>query len=205
MRKHIALGVIALGMGGTAYAAEEVSHTFVEAGYGITDVQLPGESGGADGFVIGGSLELPQNFVVSARYRDRSYDDDLLAGLDESTISAGVAYAWGLSDSVDVLAGVSYERVKLDTGGNSISESGFALQLGARALLTERFELGTTVKYTDMELEDTSISGFSLSAGGRYYFTPNFAGGIDYVSEGLLGFSEATFIASLRYSFGSLF
>lgn len=204
MRKHIALGVIALGMGATAYAAEEVSHTFVEAGYGITDLQVPEESVGADGFVIGGSLELPRNFVVSARYGDRSYDSDV--GFDESTISAGVAYAWALSDSVDVLTGVSYERMKLEAGGDSVSESGFALQLGARALLTERFELGTTVKYTDMEVEDISISGFSLSAGGRYYFTPNFAGGIDYVSDKFyLGYSEATFIASLRYVFPSLF
>lgn len=206
MQKIATLGAIAaLGMGGAAFAAEGPSYSYVEAGYGITDVQVPGASAGSNGFVVAGSLELPNNFFVKASFNDRSYDDDL--GFDETELSAGAGYKWSLSDSVDMFAAASFESLKLDPdGGSSADDTGFGLSIGVRTRATEKLELNSFVKYTDIELEGTSVSGFEVGAGGRYYFTPNFAGGVDVVADKVfIGFSQVGFMATLRYDFGKVF
>lgn len=209
MRKIAMLGaVLSMGMCGVAFAAEGPSYTYVEAGYGITDLQVPGANAGADGFVVAGSLELPNNFFVTASYGDRGYDEDA-GGIDQTDLSAGVGYKWAVSDSVDFFAGASFESLKLKPDvGSSVDDTGFGVNVGVRSLVTEKLELNTTLEYTSVKLSDAGvkISGFGLSAGGRYYFTPSFAGGLDFVSDKFYaGISQATFIASLRYSFGGLF
>jgi len=206
MHKIATVGVIAtLGIGGAAIAAEGPSHSFVEAGFGLTDLQVPGENVGADGFVIGGSLELPKSFVVNLGYSSRSYDNAI--GIDQANISLGVGYICSASDSVDLTTGISFENLKVSPdGGGSDSESGFGLSLGARSQVTDKLELNSVVKYSSIDVGGTRISGFDVSAGGRYYFTPNFAGGLDVVADRFIGaISQVTFVASVRYSFGKLF
>jgi hypothetical protein len=212
MQKIATLGAIAaLGMSGAALAAEGPSYSYVEAGYGITDLQSPGAiaNGDANGFVVGASLDLPANLIAFASYGDRGYDIDGSGEIDQTDISIGLGYKWSISDSFDVITGASFERLKLDGGGDSVKESGFGLRLGMRSFVTEKFELNTLVRYTDMQLDDlggASISGFAISTGGRYYFTPNFAGGLDVTSDKIYaGISQIGFLASLRYDFGKQF
>lgn len=199
MRKIATLGLIsALGMGSTAIAAEGVSHTYVEAGYGYSE--LAGGTADGDGFKVAGSFELPANFVVAASYRDMSYSGGL--GGDLSELSAGAAYKWALGSSFDLTTGVSFEQ--LDAGGGN-DFTGFALNVGTRGRVTDTLELDAGIKYQDMESDSDLPTSFSASLGLRKYFTPAFAAGIDVRQSGLLGVSETSFIAMLRYDFGDLF
>jgi hypothetical protein len=195
MRKIATLGLVtALGMGGTALAAENVSHSYVEAGYGYSE--LAGGIVDGDGFKVGGSFELPANFVVAASYRDFSYDG---VG-DLSELSAGVSYKWALGTSFDLLTGASFEQ--LDDGSDDYT--GFALSVGTRGRITETLELDAGLKYQDMEADSGLPTAFSASLGLRKYFTPAFAAGVEVRKAELLIAGETSFIATLRYDFGDL-
>lgn len=192
MQKFARLAVIsAIAMGSTALAAEEVSHTWVEAGYGYTE--LAGGAADGDGFALGGSIELPSNFVLAAGYQD--FDIDNEAHLKD--ITAGVGYKFALTDSFDIVAGASFERVELEDEG----ESGFGLSLAARTRVTEKLELSAGLKYLDIKQLPTT---FSASLGGRYYFTPAVAGGVEVRKGDALGLAgETRFVATLRYDFAA--
>ena len=190
MQNFVKLGVIAsLGIGSTALAAEGVSHTFVEAGYGYSEVMAGAADG--DGYALAASYELPSNFIVRASYQDFSYSN----GADDLTdLSAGLGYKFALGSAFDVVGGASFER--LESGG--FDTDGFGLGVVATGRLTDQFELSAGLKYRD--LADVP-SYFETTLAGRYYVKPQFSVGLD-VSKGELGFALTTFVAKLRYDFG---
>jgi hypothetical protein len=197
MRKHIALGsVLALGLGGQALATEGFNYSNLEAAYVTTENDEFGVDG--DGFSLGGSFEFSENVFGFAGYKDVGYDD--VDGFDFSLkqMSLGLGYAWSLSPALDLVSTVSYEDLELQLDGSegfSASDDGFGLGVGLRGRVGESLELTGGVKYTDLGggADDTT-----LSLGGRYYFTPAFAAGID-VSDDDLG---TTWAIALRYDFG---
>jgi hypothetical protein len=197
MRKIATLGLVtALGMGGSALAAEGVSHSYVEAGYGYGE--LAGGLIDGDGFKVGGSLELPANVVIAASYRDFTFEESGTEA-DISELSAGLAYQWALGDSFDLLAGASFEQLEFE----GESESGFGLNIGTRGRVTDNVELSAGVQYQDIK---EVPSTFVVTLGVRRYFTPSFAMGVDVRKSDLLVLaSETSFIATLRYDFGDLF
>jgi long-subunit fatty acid transport protein len=196
MRKAATLGVIAaLGMSSTAFAAEGVSYTFVEGGYGYSE--LVGGQVDGDGYRLGASLELPANFIVSASYRDFSYGSGFDADISET--SAGLGYKWGLGDSFDFIGSVSYEKLEIDGSG----ESGFGLGVGTRGRVSDNVELSAGLQYVDIK---TVPSTFTMNAGVRRYFgNPALSVALDVRKAEIAFISETTFIASVRYDFGKLF
>jgi hypothetical protein len=191
MRKVTILGAIAaMGMGSAAMAVD-TSHTFIEGGYGYSEL-AGGAAADGDGFNVAGSFELPANFVVSASYRDFDYGSG--TGLELSELSAGIAYKCSLG-SFDLLSGASFEQ--LDAFNDKVS--GFGLNLDLRGMLTDNVELAAGVSYVDIEEIPTT---FTASIGVRRYFTPNFAAGVDIRKSDFLAIGETTINAVLRYSFG---
>jgi len=191
MRKFAMLGVVmALGASTAVFAAEDVSHSYLEAGYGYAEI-----GGGAvdegDGFKVAASWELPANVLIGASYRDFDYD---VASITE--LSAGLGYKWDLGSSFDLVTAATYEDFEFE----DVSESGFGLSIGVRGLVTEQLELGADLKYTDIKDLPTT---FTVSLGGRWYFNPNFALGLDVrKADQLIIASDTSFIATLRYDFG---
>lgn len=193
MRKIATLGaVVALGMSGAAMAADGVSHSFVEAGYGYSEL-----AGGAftdgDGFRLAGSFELPANLIVAASYSDIDYK-----GLtDISALSAGLGYKWALGTSFDFTAAASYEQFD---AGSGLDIDGFGLTVGLRGLLTDTVELSTSLKYSD--LGSSLPTFFNASLGVRKYFHPSFAAGVELRKTDLANFGETSLFATARYDFG---
>lgn len=190
MQNIVRLGVIAaLGFSGSALAAEGVSHTFVEAGYGYGEI-----AGGAvdgDGFAVGGSFQLPANFLVAASYSDFDYD-----GTDIAALSAGAGYVLPLGSAFDLIAGASFEQLEVD----SEDVSGFGLNVGTRGRLTDKVELSARLAYVDL---DEGYSAFTSTLGARYYVNRNFAWGLDVNKSDLAGMApETSFTLKLRYDFG---
>jgi outer membrane autotransporter protein len=192
MRKHIALGsVLAVGLAGQALATESFSYSNIEVSYVKTEIDDFDVDG--DGFKLGGSFEFTENFFGFASYQDIDYDLDV----NGKQTTVGVGFAWPLSSTLDVTGGLSYEdfEVDLDGGEGSFSDDGFGLAVGLRGKFTETLEWTGAVKYTDLGggSDDTTFS-----VGGRYYFTPAFAAGID------LGTNDdgTTWGIVARYDFG---
>ena len=192
MRKFATLGaVVAFGISGAAFAAEP-SHSFVEAGYGYSE--LAGGVADGDGFNVDVSYELPANFILSAGYRDFSFDG--FGDLKE--LNAGVGYKFTLSESFDLVTGVAFEQI--DDGSDKYS--GFSLNLGTRGRITDTVELSAGLKYQDMESDLGLPTTFSATMGIRKYFNEAFAAGLEVGKSGLLAFDETSFTATLRYDFG---
>jgi hypothetical protein len=99
-----------------------------------------------------------------------------------------------VSDNADLFGAATYERV--DVGP---SESGFGIAGGVRGRVGNSLELSASIKYSD--IGDFGDS-FTYAAGGRWYFTPNFALGLDYNRLDLNGGDGDLFSVALRYDFG---
>lgn len=172
-------------------AADGFSYNLVEASYVSTEVD--GLDVDGDGFGIGGSVAFAPNVFGFAGLTDIDYD----AGISATNFNAGLGFNWALNPALDLVSGVSFERVKVKVSGfGSDSDSGYGLNVGLRGRVGEALELTGGVKYVDLgsDLDDTT-----LSVGARYYFTPAFAAGID-VSDNDDG---TTWGLAVRYDFGS--
>jgi hypothetical protein len=193
MRKYIAAGTL-LALGAAApVVAEDFSYSFLDAGYVSNEIDSFGLDG--SGFALAGSYEFNQQVFGFAGITDVEYDQD--SGVGTTATSVGLGFAWPLGMSVDLVSAVAYERLKLDVDGvGSATESGFSLSTGLRGRVGASLELTGGVKYTDF---GNDVDDFTLGVGGRYYFTPNFAAGID-VSDNDDG---TAWIVSLRYDFGN--
>ncbi|HWL64310.1 MAG TPA: outer membrane beta-barrel protein [Steroidobacteraceae bacterium] len=189
MRKYVALGVIAaMALGAQTAAAEGFSYNLIEGSYATGDV----EGFDLDGFGVKGSWELAPSIFVFGGLQNLDFD----GGGSLDALNLGVGMNWALSDNADLFGGASFERLK-----SGSSESGFGVQAGVRGRVVERLELSAAIKYSD--IGDFGDS-FTYTAGGRWYFTPNFALGLDY-NKLDLGDSNADgdlFSVALRYDFG---
>lgn len=191
MRSHVAVGtLLALGLGGTAVAAEPLSYNNIEGAYVSTEVG----SVDADGISVSGSLEFNENTFGFASINDIELEN---SPFSYSVFNLGLGYHFPLNEKLDLVSAVSYERYRLkESGFGSVTDSGIGLGVGLRARLTSVLEGTASVKYVDL---GHGTDDFTWSAGGRYYFTPNFAAGID-VSDNDDG---STWTIALRYDFGS--
>lgn len=196
MRKPIVpaatLGAVAALLSGPALA-DGFSYNNVEARFISTEIEEvePGVDLEGDGFSISGSVEFGSSIHGFGTLGATEYEDSI----DVGTLSAGLGFNHALAPALDLVTGVSYERLKFEGGGTRVIEEGVGLHAGLRGRVGDKVELAAGLKYVNFgdALDDTT-----LMAGGRYYFSRNFALGLDY-SENDDG---DTWIVALRYDFG---
>jgi hypothetical protein len=212
MRKQIALGtVLALGVGAQAIAAEGFSYNNVEAAFIKGKISVPldggeGLSAKGDGFQLSGSAAFGENLFGFASFGSLGLDKFKIDGVSVDAggaevkvkpLSLGVGFHWALSPNLDFVSSVSFERLKVSLSEADFSESanGYGLGVGLRGRVGESLELTGNLKYVDIEESD-----FVYGVGGRYYFTPAFAVGIDYSKYDDSNLTNLGI--SLRYDFG---
>jgi hypothetical protein len=191
MRKFIALGALAaMAAGAQAAESEGFSYNLIEGSYAFADF----EGIDADGFGVQGSGELTDMLHAFGSLRNLDVD----GGGELDMLSAGLGANFPISPALDFIAAGSFERLK-----SGSSESGWGVSGGLRGMVGTNFELAGSIKYSDVgDVGDV----MTYTAGGRYYFTPNFALGGDYTRWDFDGGVEAdAWIVSLRYDFGSRF
>ncbi len=175
-------------------------YTYLTAGYVNTEVDdegLFGEDLDGDGFGIGGSVAVTDMFHLFAGY-SMSELDVLGVDVDYDILNVGLGVNYPLAKTIDLVGRVSYVDVELGVDGfGSEDESGYGLSAGARAMVTEQFELNGFVNYIDLGsgADDTSIS-----FGALYSFTEMFAAGIG--AE--FGDDVRAFSVGVRLYFGDL-
>lgn len=177
----------ALTLAPLASQAEGPSYSYVEGGYVITDVDGIGSD--ADGFLIRGSVELTDDFFLFAGYVDQD-----ISGVDLKQYSVGAGYAWSATDTTDLYGKVGYAKAEADYMGFGIDDDGYSLGIGVRSFVMEKLELEASVNYVDLS---DSGDDTTFGAGARWYFTEQFAMGI----EAGVGDDATSYGIGLRWSF----
>ncbi|GAA5066772.1 diffusible signal factor-reguated Ax21 faimly protein [Lysobacter panacisoli] len=132
-----------------ASAAEGVSYTYVEAGYAGTSVDSGPD---ADGWAINGSAAIAPNFHIFGGYSGQETDDfdtvlGRVNGVDVDQWNIGVGYNHELNSQLDLLTRVAYQKSETDG-----------------------------VRVGGIDFSGTDADGWSVEAGVRGAFTPNFEG-----------------------------
>jgi hypothetical protein len=173
--------------------AEGFSYSYLDAAYVNTDIDQFDED--VDGFALRGSYELTNNVFVFAGYADQGTS---VAGfdIDLQTYNLGLGYAWPLGKALDVYGKVGYVSSEADVQGlGDADDDGYSLAVGLRGRAVEQLELEGAVTYVDLS---DSGDDTTLDLGARWYFTPQFAFGV----EGSFGDDANTYGLGVRWNFG---
>jgi hypothetical protein len=173
--------------------AEGLSYSYVDLAYITTDIdQLDDE---LDGFALRGSLEVTDQVFLFAGYSDQSTS---VRGrdIDGEAFNLGVGFAWPIAASTDLYGKLGYVSSEIDFPGGSYDDDGYALGVGLRGRVADQFELEGSLNYVDLS---DSGDDTSLGLAGRWYFTDQFALGV----EGAFGDDATTLGVGIRWDFGT--
>jgi len=143
-----------------ASAAEGVSYNYVEGGY----IGTNGDDADADGWTVGGSAAIAENFHLFGSYDAQEADDFTFGGVgfDGPEVDhwrAGVGYNHQITPKVDLLTRVAYEKYDVDFDGFDSSEDGYSVEAGVRGAMTPNLEGYALAGYEDAENYDGDFYG----------------------------------------------
>jgi hypothetical protein len=173
--------------------AEDISWSYLEGGYVNTDIDGFDEE--VDGFALRGSYELTDEVFVFAGYTDQGTS---VSGfdIDVQSYNLGLGYAWPLGKALDLYGKLGYVSSEADVQGlGDADDDGYSLAVGLRGRAVEQLELEGAVSYVDLS---DSGDDTTLDLGARWYFTPQFAFGV----EGSFGDDANSYGLGVRWSFG---
>jgi hypothetical protein len=189
LRTHAlaALTVSAAMLSATAQAASDFGYTYAELRY--LNIS-PDRGDDANGATAIGWYRLNEKLFLTGQYIGVNPD----GAADTKTFAVGGGFIMSLNEHWDAVVMANARRAELDTGPRTLSDNGYAAQLGIRGMPIPRFETRAFVNYVDINEGSTS---FFLS--GDYSFTPALAAGI--AAE--LGEDADIFSIGIRYAFGN--
>lgn len=159
-RTTIAL-LTALALTPMAASAADVSYSYIEGGYLRVD---PDDIGSEDGFGGRGSGAITDNIHVFGGF-DRVQIDVGNRDFDLDQLRFGIGYNTPISNNVDFVGRVAYERIDADDIDDG---NGFSVEAGVRGAFSQNFEGSAAIRYTDIEDGDDT----QLVLGGQYKFNP---------------------------------
>lgn len=172
--------------------ADGLSYSYLDLAYINTDIDQFDQD--VDGFALRGSLELTDQVFLFAGYTDQStsiFGNDL----DVQTYGLGVGYAWPVAPSTDLYGKIGYVKTEADYDRFNVDDDGYSLGVGLRGRVADQFELEGSINYVDLS---DSGDDTSLGLAARWFFTEQFAGGI----EGEFGDDANTYGIGFRWNFG---
>jgi Ax21 family sulfation-dependent quorum factor len=167
MRRSLLALTLLAALPFAASAAEGVSYNYLEGGYFATE----GEDTDADGWMIGGSVAVHENFHLFGQYDGQKTDDFDVGpvqfdGVDVDHWRLGVGYNHTLSPNADLVTRVAYEKYDLDEP-EADSSDGYSVEAGVRGAMTPSFEGWALAGYEDAEEFDGTFYG---RLGAQYKF-----------------------------------
>ena len=167
-----------------AFAANDFSYSYVEAGY------ISGESNGRDGNGLNlfGTLALLDELHGFASYSTQSFDGNV----DVDFFQAGIGLNMPVRQDLDFIGRISFVTVDVKGPGFRVDDNGYALNFSLRTRVADQLELSGGFNYQDLDQggEDTSIT-----IGARYYLKSNIALGLDVLQNN----GDTTAIIGARY------
>ena len=149
----------ALAASATASAAEGLSYNYVEGGYTATNLKDAPDS---DGWGLNGSVAIAPNFHVFGSYNNQDLKD-IDTGYDQWR--QGVGYNHEISQKVDLVTRVAYEKFKTDSftvGGVRFpgdSVNGYSAEVGVRSAIVPHLEGYALAGYEDGKDYDGDFYG----------------------------------------------
>lgn len=199
MRKTLAVlgSTMALGLAGTASAADNMSYSYIDLGYNYTMYNDFMDTFGLDlegsGLNFEGSVAVSNNIHAFLDWSNQDFN--FPASVE--TMAAGLGYHHSLSPRTDVVFSVMYLQAKTDPDGPAFGDdfNGMGYELGLRGHLVGNWEMEGAVRYSKIGdfLNDTM---FRVKA--RYMFNTMFGlnMGVDVSNE------IVQYNAGVRLSFG---
>lgn len=164
MKRILLASLLALPL--SAMASEDLSYSYL--GFGATYADPDGFSG-ETGYGAQASGAFHDNWHVFGSFQSYDFgDDDQSVTVDQWNV--GLGYNVGLTDSLDLVAGISYERADVDFDGDFLDgndhEDGYGVQVGVRNAFNAHFEGAAGLKYTNFDGSNST----SLYVNGQYKF-----------------------------------
>lgn len=198
--------LIAIALIGTSTSvlAESPNWDKIQASYIETDIETPIDNDiTMDGYAVSGSLSLNESIFILANF-DSVGDESDFGDVDLDSTNAGLGFNHGLTESTDIFATVTYEKLQLtgsvdDLGSESFDESGYGAGVGIRSMVTDFLELSVKADYLD--IDDENAMRYDASA--FFHLTENLSLGVGYKLYELDEIDQDvdTMSASVRYSF----
>ena len=198
--------LIAIALIGTSTSALADSPNWnkLQASYIDTDIETPiDEDISMDGYAVSGSLSLNESIFILANF-DSVGDESEFGDVDLDSLNAGIGFNHGITESTDIFATVTYEKLELvgsvdDIGSESFDESGYGAGLGVRSMLIDFLELSVKADYLDIDDENA----IRYDASAFFHLTENLSLGVGYKLYDLDEIDQDidTVAATVRYSF----
>jgi Ax21 family sulfation-dependent quorum factor len=139
MKRHFLALALLAALPFAASAADGISYNYVQGGYVATNTN----SGDADGWGLAGSAALSQNFHVFGNY---SNQDLKAVNADFNQWRVGVGYNRAVSQRIDLLTRVAYEKFD---AGSGVDTDGYSVEAGLRGAMTPMVEGYALAGYED--------------------------------------------------------
>lgn len=173
MLKNKCLVLLLLAVSSPAFA--DISYNYIDLGAQWVEIDdVVGIDVDGDGFGIGGSFEIGEDWFVELAYGQADFDFDI--ELDQWAL--GFGYHHAMTDNSDVFATLSYISAEVSASGfGSADDDGFGIAVGIRSYLSDSFELSGALGYVDL---DDSGDSTSISLEGLYEFNEVFGLGLGF-------------------------
>lgn len=185
MYKKIILGVVATAsFAGAAWSENNFNYTYLETQYLNVDTQRNDttNNAGADisgsGFGLRGALAVTKTLHAYAEFEKQDLHStiaDVSVPFNVKKRELGLGVNLPLFSHIDFVGRAGYIKVDGNVGNisNATADKGYALQAGARALITNRIEVEGLAHYYDLnDIGDT----LAFRLNGLYRFTDLFTG-----------------------------
>lgn len=161
MKRHILAFALAAAMPFAASAADGIKYNYVQGGYVATNT----DTGDADGWGLEGSAALNQNFHLFGSFANQELKD--FDDVDFDQWRAGIGYNRQVSQRMDLLTRVAYEKFD---AGNGLDADGYSVEAGVRGAMTPMLEGYALAGYEDGDEFDGDFYG---RLGAQVKFNPN--------------------------------
>ncbi len=162
----------------TSATAGDLSYNIIQLGYERInfDETVPGIEPDGDGFGVGGSFEIGENWFVGASYSKLNVDYGFGLDVDVDGLSVGFGFHTSITQNADFFATLEYLRAEISESPiGRIKDDGYGASVGVRGLVGESVELQGSVGYADL---GDGADGASVGGSALYRFTPNFGVGL---------------------------
>jgi hypothetical protein len=131
--------------------AQGLSYNYFQVSYGRVDLDDRSFSADGDGFGVGGSMVINENFHFAGEYQTADMD----FGVDLNMLELSLGYHTTLSENLDFTAQIGYLDVEVDAAGNvSADDDAFLVGGGVRAMANENTEIYGGLDYIDFDQGD---------------------------------------------------
>ncbi len=183
-KKNIILTIAVTLFANAAYC-KDISYDYIQGTYSSVTIDLGGSDWDGDGYGVSGSFSMSDNIALSASYGATNYDtlsdgfDSL--GLDTTDLGIGIIAHTKISPTTDVYGGIALINSEVEFTGSVINgsgdDTGNALSVGVRSMVSDKFELNAAA--TRVDIFDETENSYSF--GTQVYVNETLSIGMAYI------------------------